>query len=279
MSAMNSYYPPSGAPRPSVQPASLRPPESRGRLVVEGVHMRYTDGHGAIAGIDLTCEGGEFLVIVGPSGCGKSTLLNLVAGIHQPDKGTITLDGSRVSGPGPDRAVVFQEHGLFPWLNVEDNVAFGLKVRGVAKSEIADRVAAVLAAVQLPNAGKKLVHELSGGMRQRAAIARALIIDPAMLLMDEPFAALDAQTRTLMHEHLQDLWCTTRKSILFVTHSVGETVRLADRVIIMGANPGCIRKEVRIDLAHPRDFDSEEVNALVREIRGAITREVNRGPG
>lgn len=263
--------------RPSARPSSVRPPQPRGRLVVRGVHKAFADGHSAISGIDLVCEGGELVVIVGPSGCGKTTLLNLVAGMVRPDGGSITLDGATVDAPGPDRGVVFQEHGLFPWLTVAENVGFGLKMRGASRSEQADRVAAALTAVRLPNAGKKLVHELSGGMRQRVAIARALVIDPAMLLMDEPFAALDAQTRTVLHEHLQDLWCTTKKTILFVTHSVGEAVRLADRVIIMGANPGCIRSEVRIDLPHPRAFDSAEATAVAAEIRAAITTEVNRG--
>jgi NitT/TauT family transport system ATP-binding protein len=274
MSLASSY--PEPERRPSVRPASVRPPEPRGRLELRGVEKAFGDGYSAVRAVELTCEGGEFLVIVGPSGCGKTTLLKMVAGMLKPDRGTIRLDGKPVTAPGPDRAVVFQEHGLFPWLTVEENVAFGLKMRGMDKHERRERVAKALVAVRLPDAGKKLVHELSGGMRQRVAIARALVIDPAMLLMDEPFAALDAQTRTMLHAHLQDLWCSTRKSILFITHSVGEAVRLADRVIIMGTNPGCIRKSIPIELPHPRPFDSAEVNELGGHIRSEIAREVHR---
>jgi NitT/TauT family transport system ATP-binding protein len=155
-------------------------------------------------------------------------------------------------------------------------VELGLKLRGVDRAERADRVNAALRAVQLPNAGKKLIHELSGGMRQRIAIARALVLDPAVLLMDEPFAALDAQTRTILHAHLQEIWCASKKTILFVTHSVGEAVRLADRVVILASNPGTIRREVPIELSHPRDFDAAEIAALVHLIRTEIVSEVLR---
>jgi NitT/TauT family transport system ATP-binding protein len=266
-----------GRRRPSARPASVRPPAARGRLEFLDVHKNFSEsGVPALRGVTLACTPGEFVVVVGPSGCGKSTLLNLAAGTLSTDQGKVTLDGKPVEGPGPDRAMVFQEHGLFPWLNAADNIAFGLKMAGVPKAERDDRVAAALRAVHLSNAGKKLVHELSGGMRQRIAIARALVLDPAVLLMDEPFAALDAQTRTSLHQHLQDLWCTARKTILFVTHSVGEAVRLADRVVILHANPGRIRKEVPIELAHPRHFDSLEVTELVSVIRTEIEREVLR---
>jgi NitT/TauT family transport system ATP-binding protein len=258
--------------RPSQRPASMRPPQLRGRVEAKGLCKRFgTGAHGAgIENVDLECDGGEFIVVVGPSGCGKSTLLNLVAGTITPDRGTVLLDGKPVVAPGPERAVVFQEHSLFPWLDVEDNVAFGLKMRGVPVSERRDRVAEVLRAVRLPDAGKKLVHELSGGMKQRVAIARALILDPAMLLMDEPFAAVDAHTRTALHEHLQDIWCEAKKTILFITHSVGEAVRLADHIIIMGTNPGHVQKRVTLDLPHPRDFDSRAISEAVGEIRAHL---------
>jgi NitT/TauT family transport system ATP-binding protein len=216
------------------------------------------------------------VVVVGPSGCGKSTLLNIAAGMLLPDAGTAALDGRSYRSPGPDRAVVFQDHALFPWLTAEQNVGFGLKMAGVPKTERADRVERALRLMHLAASGRKRVHELSGGMRQRVAIARALVMDPAVLLMDEPFAALDAQTRTLMHEQLQELWVTTRKSILFVTHSVGEAVRLADRIIVLHAHPGRIRREIRVDLPHPRDFDSQTVGELVRLVRREIEEEVNR---
>lgn len=253
-----------------------RLPQRRGRLELRGVDKNFAENVPAVRGITLCCEAGEFVALVGPSGCGKSTLLNVIAGMTAADAGTITLEGKPIDGPGPDRAMVSQDHGLFPWLTAAENIEFGLKMADVPRSERDDRVAAVLKAVHLPRSGKKLVHELSGGMRQRIAIARALVIDPALLLMDEPFAALDAQTRTLLHVHLQELWCTTHKTILFVTHSVGEAVRLADRVVILHANPGRIRKEVLVDLPHPRNFDSPEVGNLVRIIRAEIEEEVTR---
>ncbi len=230
----------------------------------------------ALQNVSVTCQPGEFVVVVGPSGCGKSTLLNLAAGMALPDSGSVTLDGKPVTAPGPDRAVVFQEHGLFPWLTASENVEFGLKMQGVSRSEREDRVAAALRMVHLSHSSKKLIHELSGGMRQRVAIARAMILDPAVLLMDEPFAALDAQTRTLMHAQLQELWSQTRKTILFVTHSVGEAVRLADRVIVLHAHPGRVRREIKIELPHPRNFDGREISEIARLVRNEIEDEVNR---
>ncbi len=255
-----------------------RPGTSRaGHLVMKGIDKRFqnSDVH-AIRGIDLACRPGEFVVVVGPSGCGKSTLLKVAAGMCAADAGTITLDGKRVDGPGPDRAMVFQEHGLFPWLTAGDNIGFGLKMAGVARAERADRVEAALRMVHLSHSGHKLVHELSGGMRQRVAIARALVMNPAVLLMDEPFAALDAQTRTLLHEQLQELWLQTHKSIVFVTHSVGEAVRLADRIVVLHAHPGRIRREFDLKLGHPRHFDSPDITELVRLVRKEIEDEVNR---
>ncbi|MGB7159215.1 MAG: ABC transporter ATP-binding protein [Tepidisphaeraceae bacterium] len=230
----------------------------------------------ALRGVSLTCEPGEFVVVVGPSGCGKSTLLNIAAGMLHADAGEVSLDGRPVEGPGPDRAMVFQDHGLFAWLSAEQNIEFGLKMLGVSKSERRDRVAAALKAVHLTNSAKKLVHELSGGMKQRVAIARSLVVDPAVLLMDEPFAALDAQTRTLLHGQLQELWLQTHKTILFVTHSVGEAVRLADRIIVLHSHPGRIRREINVDLPHPRNFDSRDISELVQVVRREIEDEVNR---
>jgi len=258
-----------------VQPARG---QGRGRLEMVGIDKNFSaDGKvPAVRGIDLACEPGEFVVVVGPSGCGKSTLLNIAAGMIKPDAGTVRLDGHRVKGPGPDRAMVFQEHGLFPWLTAEQNIAFGLKMAGVPKSERHDRVARALDMVHLTHSARKLVHELSGGMKQRVAIARALVMDPAVLLMDEPFAALDAQTRTLLHEQLQELWIQTHKTILFVTHSVGEAVRLADRIVVLHSHPGRIRREIDVALPHPRNFDSADITALVRMVRKEIEDEVNR---
>jgi NitT/TauT family transport system ATP-binding protein len=231
--------------------------------------------HG-VQDVSLTCQPGEFVVVVGPSGCGKSTLLNVAAGMISPASGTVELDGQSIRGPSPDRSMVFQDHGLFPWLSAAQNIEFGLKMAGLPRSERKDRVAGALRLVHLTDSANKLIHELSGGMRQRVAIARALVMDPAVLLMDEPFAALDAQTRTLMHAQLQELWGQTQKTILFVTHSVGEAVRLADRIIVLHAYPGRIRREIRVALPHPRNFDSADINALVGQVRKEIEDEVNR---
>jgi NitT/TauT family transport system ATP-binding protein len=249
----------------------------RGRLVLSGIDKNFEGSQvPALRGVSITTEPGEFVVVVGPSGCGKSTLLNVAAGMLKPDKGSASLDGKPITGPGPDRAMVFQEHGLFPWLTALQNVEFGLKMANVPRRDRRDRAEAALKMVHLSHSADKLVHELSGGMRQRVAIARALVMDPAVLLMDEPFASLDAQTRTLLHEQLQDLWCRTRKTILFVTHSVGEAVRLADRIVVLHAHPGRVRRQILVPLQHPRDFDSKQITELVHLVRTEIEEEVNR---
>ena len=265
---------------PTPAQGQVQPPrgQGRGRLEMVGIDKNFSaDGKvPAVRGIDLACEPGEFVVVVGPSGCGKITLLNIAAGMIKPDAGTVRLDGHRVKGPGPDRAMVFQEHGLFPWLSASQNIAFGLKMAGVPRREREDRVDNALQMVHLTHSADKLVHELSGGMRQRVAIARALVMDPSVLLMDEPFAALDAQTRTLLHAQLQELWIQTHKTILFVTHSVGEAVRLADKIVILHSHPGRIRRTVDVALPHPRNFDSPDITELVRLVRKEIEDEVNR---
>jgi NitT/TauT family transport system ATP-binding protein len=253
------------------------PSAQRGQLVLDNITQRFNGSReGVLQDISLTCQSGEFVVVVGPSGSGKSTLLNIAAGMIRPNSGRVILDGRDVNGPGPDRAMVFQDHGLFPWLSAAENIEFGLKMSGMRAAERTRRVDAALASVHLLNSGHKLVHELSGGMKQRVAIARALVMDPAVLLMDEPFASLDAQTRTLLHAQLQELWCQTHKTILFVTHSVGEAVRLADRIIVLSAHPGRVRREIPVELTHPRNFDSPEITDLVRLVRHEIEEEVNR---
>ncbi len=254
---------------------SLAP--ARGQLTLANITHRF-DGSDALAlsDLSLTCRAGEFVVVVGPSGCGKSTLLNIAAGMLRPERGRVLLDDKPVVGPGPQRAVVFQDHGLFPWLTAAQNIEFGLKMAGLPRRQRTQRVQEALRQVHLTRSGEKLVHELSGGMRQRVAIARALVMDPAVLLMDEPFAALDAQTRTLLHQQLQELWVSTRKTILFVTHSVGEAVRLADRIIVLHAHPGRIRKEIQVSLPHPRDIDSRDITELVHLVRREIEQEVTR---
>jgi len=250
---------------------------SRGRLELIDVERRAPrSGALLLDRMTLRCEPGEFVVVVGPSGCGKSTLLNIAAGMVAPSGGRVVLDGRDVNAPGPDRAMVFQEHGLFPWLTAAENVEFGLRMMRMPRSERRERVSAALKMVNLSHAGPKLVHELSGGMRQRIAIARALVLDPAVLLMDEPFASLDAQTRTLLHDELQRLWWQTRKTVLFVTHSVGEAVRLADRIVIMSAHPGRIRTEMQVAIPHPRPMDSRELADLGHAVRAEIQEEVTR---
>jgi NitT/TauT family transport system ATP-binding protein len=248
-----------------------------GNLALAGVTKRF-DGADmpVLENISLNCEPGEFVVVVGPSGCGKTTLLNLAAGIATPEQGSVTLDGKPITAPGPERTMVFQEHGLFSWLTAAQNIEFGLKMQGISKSERQDRVAEALRLVHLSTSGNKFPHQLSGGMRQRVAIARAMVLNPAVLLMDEPFAALDAQTRELLHEQVQELWLATHKTVLFVTHSVSEAVRLADRVIVLHAHPGRIRCEIPVPLAHPRDPHSNDVAAIVRKVRKEIEEEVNR---
>jgi NitT/TauT family transport system ATP-binding protein len=260
---------------PALAPSNGAP--RRGRLVLEHISKDFPGSTvPALRDVSLTCEPGEFVVVVGPSGCGKSTLLNLVAGMLTPEEGRVTLDGQAVRGPHPERTMVFQDHGLFPWLTAAQNIAFGLKMAGVPRATREQRVEAALEMVHLRRSADKLVHELSGGMRQRVAIARALVMDPAVLLMDEPFAALDAQNRTLLHEQLQELWVATQKTVLFVTHSVNEAVRLGDRVVVLHAHPGRIRREFRVGLPHPRNFDSPEIAQLVRLVRREIEDEVNR---
>lgn len=251
--------------------------KDRGNLSLNNVSVNFAGSSvRALENVSLTCKPGEFVVVVGPSGCGKSTLLNVAAGMLKPESGVVQLDGKGVNGPGPDRAMVFQDHGLFPWLTAAQNVEFGLKMLGMAKSEREARVEAALHLVHLQTKRDKLIHELSGGMRQRISIARALVLDPAVLLMDEPFAALDAQTRTLLHGQLQEMWAETKKTILFVTHSVGEAVRMADRIVVLHAHPGRIRREVKVQLAHPRNFDSDDIAQIVRIVRKEIEDEVNR---
>ncbi len=253
------------------------PPIAQGRLDLIGItHIAPANGHVILDDITLRIEPGEFVVVVGPSGCGKTTLLNIAAGMFRPTRGKALLDGRPILAPGPDRAMVFQEHSLFPWLTAADNIAFGLKMAGMSKPDRDARVAEALQMVNLSSAANKLVHELSGGMRHRIAIARALVVRPRVLLMDEPFAALDAQTRTLLHDELQRLWWKTRNTVLFVTHSVGEAVRLADRIIIMNAYPGRIRKEIAVTIPHPRPMDSPELSELGHIVRTEIQEEVTR---
>jgi len=224
----------------------------------------------ALDDISLAVRDGEFLCIVGPSGCGKSTLLNIIAGFDQPDAGEVWAAGKPVRKPGRDRVVVFQEPALFPWLNVRSNVEFGLRLSGKGRGERRALAGDYLRLVGLERFENAFIHELSGGMKQRVQLARSLAVDPRVLLMDEPFAALDAQTRDVLQEELQSVWQRTGKTILFVTHNVREAVLLADRVIVMSRSPGRVKREVRISLPHPRDPDSHAIVDLAAAIRDEL---------
>lgn len=215
--------------------------------------QRIGGNYKALDNITLTIKKGEFVSVLGPSGCGKSTVLNLVAGFDTQTEGTIEVNGKKVTGAGADRVVVFQEHGLFPWLTVLGNVAFGLKQKGIPKKERHELAMEQIKSVHLSRFADRYPHELSGGMKQRAAIARALAMDPEILLMDEPFAALDEQTRLILHKELEEIWMRTRKTILFITHNIREAVILSDRVIVMSTRPGTIKKEFTVQAARPRD--------------------------
>ncbi len=239
-------------------------------LSLKGVTKRFvTSRHDttAIDDIDVEIRAGEFVCVVGPSGCGKSTLLNIVAGLDKATSGTITFDGKPLKGSSAERVVVFQDAALYPWLNVRANVEFGLKMKGIRGKErrkVADRY---LELVNLTKFDKAFVHELSGGMKQRVQLARALAVEPRMLLMDEPFAALDAQTRDVLQAELQDIWLRTGATILFITHNVREAALLSDRVLVMTPGPGRIKAEINVPLQRPRDPDTHAVVDFAAEIR------------
>ena len=228
----------------------------------------------ALDGIDLDIADDEFLTILGPSGCGKTTLLNIVAGFEQATSGDLRLDGEPIRSPGPDRGVVFQEYALFPWLTVAQNIEFGLRERRVPKAERMARVQRLIASVGLTGFERRYPQELSGGMRQRVALGRVLVNDPKILLMDEPFAALDAQTRTLMQEELLRVWSGERRTALFITHNIEEAILLGDRVVVMTARPGRIKEIVTVDLPRPRDVTSTDFNATRRRVAALLEDEV-----
>jgi NitT/TauT family transport system ATP-binding protein len=231
----------------------------------------------ALEPTNLTIPDNDFVTIIGPSGCGKSTLLRLVAGLDQPTTGQILLNGIPVSEPGPDRGMVFQSYTLFPWLTVADNIAFGLREKGTPAHRRTAIVREWLVRIDLVSFEHHYPKQLSGGMQQRTAIARALANDPAILLLDEPFGALDNQTRALMQELLLDIWERERKTVLFVTHDIEEAIFLASRVVVMTARPGRIKADVRIDLPHPRRYTiktSPEFSALKARLTEEIRAEV-----
>jgi len=242
-------------------------------LVIEGLNKHFENSEKATLNeIDLKIETGEFVCIVGASGCGKSTLLNLVAGLEKPTGGRILLDGEEVKGPGADRTVMFQEHGLFPWLNVIENVKFGMKLAGVPKDVQEEKAMYYLEMVHLTEYKDYPVHQISGGMRQRTALARALTMDSKVLLMDEPFSALDKQTSNMLREELQRIWMETKKTILFITHSVEEAVYLGDRVVALSPKTGRVASIISIDIGRPRHVYSPEFvelrHQIMEQVRG-----------
>jgi NitT/TauT family transport system ATP-binding protein len=226
--------------------------------------------------VSLSVAAGEFVCLLGPSGSGKSTILNLVAGLLRPTRGRMSCGPREVTAPSPERALVFQDAALFPWLTVRRNVEFALRLQGLDARERAERSEELLRLVHLWRFQASYPHELSGGMRQRAGIARALASDPAVLLMDEPFAALDAQTREILQAEIERIWAATKKTVLFITHNVGEAVRLADRVVLMGTRPGRILHEVAVDLARPRDASDAGVARIASDLSGRIAHEVDK---
>ncbi|HEV8439296.1 MAG TPA: ABC transporter ATP-binding protein [Methylomirabilota bacterium] len=246
---------------------------------IDALTKRYAVDDGeivALSAISVAIAEGEFVCVLGPSGCGKSTLLKIVAGLIEPSGGTIRIDGRAVTAPGPDRAVVFQDYALFPWMTVADNVEFGLAARGVEMARRRRVSTELLRAVGLADFAQKYPHHLSGGMKQRVSIARALAVDPVLLLMDEPFGALDAQTRFVMQQELLRIWRAYRKTVLFVTHSIDEALFLADRVLVMTARPGRVKAEIRVTPERPRDIASAEFSRLRRQALELLSDEIAR---
>lgn len=246
-------------------------------LNIEGVSKTYSGRAGnveALRPVDIDVAAGEFVCLLGPSGCGKSTLLSIVAGLEPATSGAIWADGQKVRGPGTDRVLLFQEAALFPWLDVQSNVEFGLRQIGTPRQERAALARQFLELVHLQGFERSYVHQLSGGMRQRVAIARGLAINPAVLLMDEPFGALDALTRDKLHAELETIWAATRKTVLFVTHNVREAVALGDRVVVFSPRPGRIVREFRIDLPRPRSLEDHALVDQAKEILSVLQGEL-----
>jgi NitT/TauT family transport system ATP-binding protein len=228
----------------------------------------------ALENVSFDVKAGEFICLLGPSGCGKTTLLHVIAGLEKADSGRVLLDGKAIMGPGRDRVVIFQEPALFPWLNVMDNVSFGLDCAGIPRKNQSKKITEYLRLVGLGSFRKAYTHELSGGMKQRVALARALALEPDILLMDEPFAALDAQIRDMLHTELQEIWQKTGTTILFVTHNVREAFVLGDRVLLLSARPGRLKKQLRCELPRPRHIEDYALVEAVREVLSDLREEV-----
>ncbi|HET9904297.1 MAG TPA: ABC transporter ATP-binding protein [Xanthobacteraceae bacterium] len=230
----------------------------------------------ALSDINLDIRDGEFVTLLGPSGCGKSTLLRIIAGLLPASQGEVAINGARVTGPGPERAMVFQDYALFPWMTVEANVEFGLEARDVPPAERHKISRDLLRVVGLGDFAKKFPHHLSGGMKQRVSIARALAVDPQILLMDEPFGALDAQTRSVLQEELLRIWRLYSKTVVFVTHSIEEAIYLSDRIVVMTARPGRIKTIISVEDERPRDMTAPAMAEMQRRVRTVLSEEINR---
>ena len=243
--------------------------EASPAIVIDGVSKRYATGAVALDDVHLEVRKGELLALVGASGCGKSTLLNLVAGLDRPTAGRVTVPGGRPT-------LLFQEAALLPWLTAAGNVELALRLRGVGRAERQEKAAELLELVHLGGMGERRPHELSGGMRQRVALARALAQEPDILLMDEPFGALDAMTRDLLHDELERIWANSGVTILFVTHNVREAARLGDRIVLLTSRPGRVAAEFKVDIERPRRIESPAVSKLATEVTAALRKEVAR---
>ncbi len=267
---------------------TLDPEKTEGKITARNIHkifhVRRREGKGtkefaALDDLNLTVEQGEFLTIVGPSGCGKSTFLDMLAGLNHPSSGEIRIDGKLITGPALDRGIVLQGYALFPWRTVRDNVAFGLEIKGIAKPQRLKISQEYINLVGLQGFEDRFPYELSGGMKQRVAIARALAYDPEVLLMDEPFAAVDAQTREILQDELLRIWEETHKTIVFVTHAIDEAVFLADRVAVMSANPGTIKEIVKVGLPRPRRLGDIRSSPDFNWIRHKVWQLLQNGNG
>jgi NitT/TauT family transport system ATP-binding protein len=252
---------------------------SQAQIVVSGVNKIFSSDERevvALKDINLEIEAGQFVCLLGPSGCGKSTLLNAVAGFAPPTSGDIRADGKLIVGPGPERGMVFQEYALFPWMTVEQNIAFGLEIKGMPRSDREARVSALLDMLGMADFRSRFPKDLSGGMRQRVAIARVLALDSPIMLMDEPFGALDALTRRNLQDELLRIWAELKKTIIFVTHSIEEAIYLADRIVVMTYRPGTVKRDLVVKLPRTRDPSTPEFNALKRELGELVMEEQQR---
>ena len=247
---------------------------------MNNVHKEFKKGKNqklqVLKDINFNIEEGEFVSLLGPSGCGKSTVLKLIAGLDGATSGEVRVNGEKVTKPGTDRIVVFQEGGLFPWMTVKENVAYGLNLKKMSKAEVEQKAVDGLQMVHLGNFADAYPYELSGGMKQRVAIARALVMDPEVLLMDEPFAALDEQTRLVLHKELQNIWRKTGNTILFITHNIREALTLSDRVLLMSTRPGQIKESFTVQAARPRDPADSVIVDLEKRVMTELEIEMEK---